>query len=84
MKRFITSVFATMLLLAVSANATPLYTKCAACHGEKGEKVSLGKSLIIKDMDKDAKIDLFLKTNFRKIPRVKCGGFFIFALNFAE
>lgn len=54
MKRFITSVFATMLLLAVSANATPLYTKCAACHGEKGEKVSLGKSFIIKDMDKDA------------------------------
>lgn len=54
MKKFITSVFAAMLLLAISAEATPLYTKCAACHGEKGEKVSLGKSLIIKDMDKDA------------------------------
>lgn len=54
MKRFITSVFTVILLLAISAEATPLYTKCAACHGEKGEKVSLGKSLIIKDMDKDA------------------------------
>ena len=44
MKKFITSVFAAMLLLAISAEATPLYTKCAACHGEKGEKFLLVKA----------------------------------------
>ena len=54
MKRFITSVFIAMLLFVINAEATPLYTKCAACHGAQGEKVSLGKSLIIKDMSKDA------------------------------
>lgn len=41
------------LFFSVAANATPLYTKCVACHGEQGEKVSLGKSKIIKDMSKD-------------------------------
>ncbi|QIR76796.1 cytochrome C [Sulfurospirillum diekertiae] len=38
--------------LAISAQATPLYTKCVACHGAAGEKSALNKSLIIKDMSK--------------------------------
>lgn len=38
--------------LALNAVANPLYTKCIACHGSKGEKVALGKSHIIKDMSK--------------------------------
>lgn len=38
--------------LAISAQATPLYTKCVACHGAAGEKAALNKSLIIKDMSK--------------------------------
>ena len=37
---------------ALSAQATPLYTKCVACHGTAGEKSALNKSLIIKDMSK--------------------------------
>lgn len=37
---------------AVSAQATPLYTKCVACHGAEGEKAALGKSMIIKEMSK--------------------------------
>lgn len=41
------------LFFSVAANATPLYTKCVACHGEQGEKAALGKSKIIKDMSKD-------------------------------
>lgn len=53
MKKVISSI-AVVALLGVSAHATQLYTKCAACHGEKGEKVSLGKSLVIKDMSKEA------------------------------
>ncbi|AOO64753.1 c-type cytochrome [Sulfurospirillum halorespirans] len=39
-------------MLAISAQATPLYTKCVACHGAAGEKAALNKSLIIKDMSK--------------------------------
>lgn len=38
--------------LAIGAQATPLYTKCVACHGTSGEKAALNKSLIIKDMSK--------------------------------
>lgn len=40
--------------LGASAHATQLYTKCVTCHGEKGEKIALGKSLVIKDMNKEA------------------------------
>jgi len=29
--------------LAISAHATPLYTKCIACHGASGEKAALNK-----------------------------------------
>lgn len=39
-------------MLAISAQANPLYTKCVACHGAAGEKAALNKSLIIKDMSK--------------------------------
>lgn len=53
MKKVISSI-AVVTLLGVSAYATQLYSKCAACHGEKGEKVSLEKSLVIKDMSKEA------------------------------
>jgi cytochrome c553 len=53
MKKII-RIIATIAILSITAHATPLYTKCATCHGEKGEKISLGKSLIIKDMSKDA------------------------------
>lgn len=42
------------LMATASLNATELYTKCVVCHGEKGEKVALNKSLIIKDMSKDS------------------------------
>jgi cytochrome c553 len=38
--------------LAISTQATPLYTKCVACHDAAGEKAALNKSLIIKDMSK--------------------------------
>ena len=34
------------------ANATPLYQPCIQCHGAAGEKVALGKSMVIKDMSK--------------------------------
>jgi cytochrome c553 len=32
---------------AASANGALLYSKCAGCHGSKGEKAALGKSAII-------------------------------------
>ena len=41
--------------MAISAQATPLYTKCVACHGAEGEKAALGKSQIVKGWD-EAKI----------------------------
>lgn len=34
------------------ANATPLYDKCASCHGLNGEKSAL-RSKVIKDMTKE-------------------------------
>lgn len=34
------------------ADVAKLYQPCAVCHGKEGEKVALGKSLIIKDMTK--------------------------------
>lgn len=33
-----------------AADATALYQKCAACHGQSGEKHALGKSKIINTM----------------------------------
>ncbi|MFA7084859.1 MAG: c-type cytochrome [Arcobacteraceae bacterium] len=45
-------IFIISTLLACSLFATDAYKKCAGCHGNSGEKVSLGKSKIIKDMTK--------------------------------
>lgn len=39
-------------VMATSLFAEPSYQKCVACHGANGEKVALGKSKIIKDMNK--------------------------------
>lgn len=54
MKKSTASLLTLSTLLCLSAQASPLYTKCIACHGTQGEKVALGKSLIIKDMTKPA------------------------------
>ena len=52
MKIITKSIIMAVIVGAVSAQATPLYTKCVACHGAEGEKAALGKSMIIKDMSK--------------------------------
>jgi len=50
--KIISKSFIIVAVLTISAQATPLYTKCVACHGATGEKSALNKSLIIKDMSK--------------------------------
>jgi cytochrome c553 len=45
MKTLLTILGLTMMLNA--ASGSDLYTKCAACHGAKGEKQALGKSQAI-------------------------------------
>jgi len=50
--KIITKSIIIVAVLAIGAQATPLYTKCVACHGAAGEKSALNKSLIIKDMSK--------------------------------
>lgn len=52
MKLVVKAVACGALICGVSVQATPLYTKCVACHGAEGEKSALNKSLIIKDMSK--------------------------------
>lgn len=52
MKIITKSIIMAAIVGSVSAQATPLYTKCVACHGAEGEKAALGKSMIIKDMSK--------------------------------
>lgn len=52
MKTLTKSIVVTALFCGITAQATPLYTKCVACHGSTGEKSALNKSLIIKDMSK--------------------------------
>ena len=52
MKIITKSIIMAAIVSAVSAQATPLYTKCVACHGAEREKAALGKSMIIKDMSK--------------------------------
>lgn len=52
MKPIVRTIAMAIIVGAVSAQATPLYTKCVACHGAEGEKAALGKSMIIKDMPK--------------------------------
>lgn len=40
-------VFLGLTMLLGAADGKALYQKCAACHGQKGEKKALGKSEII-------------------------------------
>lgn len=40
-------VFLGLTMLLSAADGKALYQKCAACHGQKGEKKALGKSEII-------------------------------------
>ena len=39
--------------MAMASDGAALYKKCVACHGANGEKVALGKSLVINKMTKD-------------------------------
>ena len=51
-----TSIFSLNTLLAnsmVNVEGEALYTKCAACHGFRGEKYALGKSAAINGMTKE-------------------------------
>ncbi|MDO9207893.1 MAG: c-type cytochrome [Sulfuricurvum sp.] len=46
------------LTLALSAaDGSALYQKCAACHGQKGEKAALGKSEVIAGWKSDKTLD---------------------------
>jgi len=46
------------LTLALSAaDGSALYQKCAACHGQKGEKAALGKSEVISGWKSDKTLD---------------------------
>lgn len=36
----------------ICAENNSLYKKCAQCHGEKGEKIALGKSKVINKMNR--------------------------------
>ncbi len=36
-----------------AADGADLYKKCAACHGQNGEKAALGKSKLVNTMNKD-------------------------------
>ncbi len=36
-----------------AADGADLYKKCAACHGQNGEKAALGKSKLINTLNKD-------------------------------
>ena len=45
-------IVATSLLIAASIVFASPYDKCVICHGANGEKVALGKSKVIKDMNK--------------------------------
>ena len=49
----IKSIVVLSFVCALSAQATPLYTKCVACHGAEGEKSALNKSMIIRDLSKE-------------------------------
>lgn len=40
-----------------AADGAPLYQKCAACHGAKGEKPALGKSEVIAGWKADKTLD---------------------------
>lgn len=54
MKTIFKSMVVISFTCALAAHANPLYTKCVVCHGTAGEKSALNKSIIIKDMPKEA------------------------------
>lgn len=44
MKKLVATVFLLITTLAIAGDGAELYKKCAACHGQHGEKKALGKS----------------------------------------
>lgn len=57
MKKTSLAVFIIIGLCFSSLNALELYNQCAGCHGEKGEKVALGRSKVINLMTTQEIID---------------------------
>ncbi len=51
MKKVVLSIMAVGALSLLSADGAALYKKCAACHGQNGDKPALGKSAIIAGQD---------------------------------
>lgn len=46
-----------LTLMLSAADSSALYNKCAACHGQKGEKPALGKSEMIGSWKADKTLD---------------------------
>jgi cytochrome c553 len=46
-----------LTLMLNAADGSALYQKCAACHGQKGEKAALGKSEVIAGWKADKTLD---------------------------
>ena len=51
MKKIIITLI-TLSSMAMASDGAALYKKCASCHGINGEKVALGKSMVINKMTK--------------------------------
>ena len=49
MKKFI--YIATLIATLTELMATPLFNSCKGCHGALGEKVAMGKSKVIADLN---------------------------------
>lgn len=46
-----------LTLMLNAADGSALFQKCAACHGQKGEKAALGKSEVISGWKSDKTLD---------------------------
>lgn len=46
-----------LTVMLSAAEGSALYQKCAACHGLKGEKAALGKSVVIAGWKADQTLD---------------------------
>ena len=46
-----------LTLMLNAADGSALFQKCAACHGQKGEKAALGKSEVIAGWKSDKTLD---------------------------
>ncbi len=46
-----------LTLMLNAADTSALFQKCAACHGQKGEKAALGKSEVISGWKSDKTLD---------------------------